>query len=144
MAQYTRKSVYTKVVNDVLLGNSATTFSDRLQPTAKSFPHVQLREMSDVSLEDETFANDGNCYNSTFEAQVFSDKASGAEAEAYAIMDTIKASMKSMYYRMTMCESVDNIDPSIYRLVSRFTRTICGGDTMPSPSTSTVSNITNS
>jgi len=140
MTAYSKNAVYTKVVNDVISGNSAVTFCSRLQPYAESFPAIQLFERADVSVGDETLDFDGNVYNSTWEVQIFSNKQNGAEVEAYDIMDTVKASMKSLYYCMTMCEPVENIDPSIYRLVSRFTRTICGGDTMPTPSTSSINN----
>lgn len=130
----THNVIYTKICDAVLSVNENAYCSAVFNPVPASFPAVFVREVNrkvnrryvDLECTDEQ-------YTSTYQVQVFSNLKTGAMSEAYSILDAIKASFKKMYYIEDMERQLDNIDPSIYRLVAEFTRTIGSGDLTESP-----------
>lgn len=60
-----------------------------------------------------------------FTVEVFSNKRVKALTEAREIMDDVEIAMKQLGFIETFCGQVDNIDPTIVRIVGRFNR-VCG------------------
>ena len=129
---YSRETVYTYVRNALVDAHDGIYVTARREPVTKSFPAVRLIEMNRVRTQEyATLANDDDQYASTFETEVFSNKQTGAVSEAYSIQDTLEAAFKRLGYFETYSDAIDNIDPSIFRVVSRFTRQIGLGDEIP-------------
>lgn len=132
--KYSRNAVYTWVVDSVKTEYPSIHAGGKLEPSPAAFPALYLREIGKSRpLQNMTLSYDDTQYRSTFEAQVFSNKKSGAMSEAYNIMKLVEQAFNGIYYIEDMCEPVENAnDHSIYRLVARFHRIVCGGDEMPS------------
>ena len=67
-----------------------------------------------------------------FTVEVYSNKRVNALSEAREIMDDVEIAMKQLGFIETFCGQVDNADPSIIRIVGRFTRVIGDSDTITS------------
>lgn len=129
---YSREAVYTYVRNAIVAAHSGTYVTARREPVPKNFPAVWLVEMNRVRTQRfATLANDDQQYESTFEVQIFSNKQNGALAEAYSILDTVESAFKRLGYFETFCEQVTNVDPSVFRIVARFSRQIGMADVIP-------------
>ena len=130
---YSRKSVYTYIRNAIVASHSGAYVTARREPIPKNFPAVWVTEMNRTRPQQyATLANDDQQYESTFEAQIFSNKQNGALEEAYSILDTVESAFKTLGYFETFCDQVDNADPSVFRIVARFSRQIGMADVMPS------------
>lgn len=99
----------------------------------KKFPCVWLVEIEDVPSERyATLSLSDSQRVSTFEVQVFSNKSTGATTETYEISQDIREYFRQIGYRCLTSQPFDNgIDANIKRHVSRFTRIIGGGETLP-------------
>jgi hypothetical protein len=129
---YSRESVYTYVRNALVAAHNGIYVTARREPVTKTFPAVRIIEMNRQRTEQyATLANDDDQYVSTIETEVFSNKRNGAVQEAYAVQDTLEAAFKRLGYFETFSDAIDNIDPSVFRVVSRFTKQIGLGDTLP-------------
>ena len=71
-------------------------------------------------------------WESTFEIQIESSKASTAATEAYGIEKVAESAFNSLYYRRFSQLTIDNGDTFV--IIGRYRRTIGGGDTMPTNS----------
>ena len=126
-----RNKVFNTVATAVRekFGSDTYVVSERVYAPTK-FPCVWLIE-SDKYSEKQYTALDftDEQVKSVFEAQVFSNKKSGAMEQASEIMDCIAEAFRGVSYRMTSCTAVDNeADYSIKRKAARFERTIGNGD----------------
>lgn len=129
---YSRKSVYTYVRNAIVASHSGAYVTGRREPVTKTFPAVRVIEMNRVRTQEfATLANDDDQYVSTFEVEIFSNKQNNALEEAYSVLDTVESAFKRLGYFEIFSEPIDNIDPSIFRVVARFTRQIGMADTIP-------------
>lgn len=130
---YSREAVYTYLRNAIVTAHSGAYVTARREPVTKTFPAVRVIEINRTRPQEyATLANDDQQYESTFETEIFSNKQSGALAEAYSILDTVESAFKTLGYFETFCEPIDNIDPSIFRIVGRFSRQIGMADVIPS------------
>ena len=130
---YSRKSVYTYVRNAIVTAHSGAYVTAIREPITKTFPAVRIAEANRIRPEQyATLANDDQQYVSTFEAEIFSNKQNGSLEEAYSILETIEGAFKTLGYFENFCQPIDNVDPSIFRIVARFTRQIGMADVMPS------------
>lgn len=128
----TRNAVYTRIVKAVRTAYPSCYYSGRLEPVPPSLPAIYVREIGYlVPLENVTFSNDDDQHQSTFEIQVYSNLQTGAETEAYGIMDVADGVMKDIGYILDMLEPMPNADATIFRLIGRWHRHIGGADEMP-------------
>lgn len=129
---YSRKAVYSYVRNAIVASHSGAYVTARREPVPKNFPAIELTEMNRVRTERfATLANDDEQYDSTFQAEIFSNAQNGALEEAYSILGTIESAFKKLGYFETYCQPIDNVDPSIFRIISRFTKQIGMADVIP-------------
>lgn len=129
---YHREAVFSYVatmINDAFEDIKVTS---RREPVSKTFPLVYLHETNHTRPQQyATLANDDDQWESTFEAEVYTNYADGNMSEAYYITETIEEAFKKLGYIETFCQPIDNIDPLIVRIVSRYTRQIGSGDQIP-------------
>ena len=88
-----------------------------------SFPAVSIIEaVNQVDESRQDSCDDENAAVLSYSVNVYSNSKSGAKRECRAIMGIIDDKMRSMNMRRTFSRPVNNAaDPSIYRLVARFT-----------------------
>ena len=128
--KYSRTAVYNRVRNDIAEEYPTMYITSRYVAKPPSFPAVLIHEIDrnrptrNVQLNFQDVQ-----WESVFEVQVASAKANSAASEAYAIMDVVRQSMSSLYYREF---SETNIDSgNTFTVIGRFRRIIGGGDKMP-------------
>lgn len=130
---YSRKAVYTYVRNAIVAAHSGAYVTARRELITAQFPAVYITEVNRVRAQQyATLANDDEQYISTVETEIFSNKQSGALDEAYSVLETIEGAFKRLGYFETFCEPIDNYDPTVYRIIARFTRQIGMADVIPS------------
>lgn len=130
--RYSPNAVYTYVRKALVTAHQGIYVTSRLEPVARAIPAVRLWEMSRTRpIEYATLDHSDDQWSSTFSAEIYADNIDNAMATAYNILATIEAAFKSLGYIETFCEPVANIDPSLYRVVARFTRQIGGADQIP-------------
>ena len=86
-----------------------------------SFPAVTIVEM-DNSVYDRSVdsSSSENHVTLMYQCEVYSNKTSGRKAEAKSIMDTIDDEMTTLGFIRLSNSPMQNMDPSIYRLVARY------------------------
>lgn len=110
--------------------------TSRREPVAKHFPLVYLHEMNRTRPQQyATLANDDDQWESTFECEVYTNEPDGNMSSAYAITEVVESAMKALGYIENFCRPIDNIDPLVVRIISRYIRQIGAGDEIPSPPT---------
>lgn len=132
MAQYTHNSIYSYVADAINTQSRAVYCVGVYEPTPKSFPcayihetdHRPMRDAVTLSFTDEQLLG-------SWEVQVFSNLTDGALSEAYDIMADVEIAFKQLYFIETFCSQVQNIDPSVTRVVARFTRVYGDNDHLP-------------
>lgn len=128
----TENEILTRVANAVdALGLNAYCTSV-YEPFPPHFPCVYARMTDKYPVRrhiDLDYTDNQN--NVTFTAEVFVQKTDGGKEKADAIMDTITDAFRRMYFIPTMRSPVDNGDPAIYRIMSRYRRVIASGDILP-------------
>ena len=135
---YTREGVYTYVRNALVADTASVYVTARREPVTKTFPAVRIAEVNRTrSQQYATLANDDDQYVSVFETEIFSNKKNGALTEAYGLLEVVEKAFKELGYFETFCEAIDNIDPSVFRLLSRFTKQTGKGDDIPTSPTNT-------
>lgn len=95
--------------------------SSRVVAVPASFPAVSIVESSNVEYMPD--GGDAERFSAvTYTVNVYSNAGSDGKEECKAIAGIVSARMRFMNFSRTMCEPVDNAaDPSIYRMVLRFT-----------------------
>ena len=129
---YSRKAVYTYIRNAIKSAHNNAYVTARREIVTAQFPAVYITEINRVRAQQyATLANDDEQYISTVETEIFSNKQSGALDEAYSVLETIEDAFKRLGYLETFCEPIDNYDPTVYRIIARFTRQIGIDDVIP-------------
>ena len=104
----------------------------RLEVAPESFPACYIVETSSYAQEwDYTLDFKDEQVRRDFEVQVYSNLVDGALAEAESIMDDVRAAFRRLYFIENFVGRIDNIDPTVIRLVGRFHRVIGAADKMP-------------
>ena len=103
----------------------------RLEIIPPSFPACYLTEINRYDRGSVNLMRTDKMKMMVWEAQIFSNKATGAVDEAYGILEDVDIAFAHLGFTQTYCQQVSNIDPSIYRLVGRWERMIGDGDTFP-------------
>lgn len=129
---YSVESVFNYVANAINAEFPRARVSSRRELVAKVLPAVYLYEMNRTRPQQyATLANDDEQWESTFEANIYANSLNGAKASAYDILYVVESAFKRLGYFETFGEPMDNIDPSLVRIVARFTRQIGKGDEIP-------------
>ena len=129
----TKNQIYTNIVDAVQTAFPSAYCAGKLEPVPNRFPAVYVRPIGITTpAEWETLEFDGSVWRPTFEIQIFSYNENGSGEEAYAIAGVVSSAMQSMYFLCDMLEPIENIEPSVFRLVGRWHRLIGGADEFPS------------
>lgn len=132
--KYTNNAIFTAIRNAVKAEYADANCVQMYTPTPAKFPTVFAREIGHFTPQQAwTLTNAQDISECTWEVQVFSNLTTGAKEQAYAIMDTVKDTMRGLYFLETFEQPIDQSDKSIYCLVARFRRVIGGGEEMPEP-----------
>lgn len=128
--RYTRNYVYTQVKTTVNAAFPDAHVTGRYEAVPSQYPNVYIYELDyrPTSRAKQLKADDVQ-WESTFEVQISSNKASGAMSEAYAIMDVVRTAFAGMYYRQI--EQIPMDAETKYHIVGQFRRVVGGGDTAP-------------
>lgn len=105
--------------------------ASRLEIIPPSFPAAYLTEIERYDRASINLKRTDRMKSVTWEAQVFSNLRVGAVDEAHEVMDDIDEAFAHLGFTQTYCMPIDNADPTIYRLVGRWTRLIGDGDEFP-------------
>lgn len=132
MAQYTNNAIYTYIESAVNTANRPVYCTSRYEPVPEDFPacyihetdHRPSRTAVQLDFQDEQLIR-------SWEVQAFSNLTNGALAECYDIIADAEIAFKQLFFIETSCSQVQNADPSVVRVVARFTRVIGSADTMP-------------
>ena len=129
---YTREAVIDYVANKIHAYNSNIfVTSEKLYKTA-TFPAVEIRLIDKARpRRNITLAYDDEQNTLTFTVQVYCDKKSGGLGSALALMGIIETTFNELYFIETTFGEVENEDPSISRVVARFSRQVGNGDDLP-------------
>ena len=129
---YSVESVFDYVANAVDDAIQGVRITSHREPVAKSLPALYMYEMNRTRPQRyATLANDDEQWESTFEAEIYTNDLDGARTNAYNILYVVEDAFKRLGYFETFCEPIDNIDPSLFRINARFTRQIGRGDILP-------------
>lgn len=92
----------------------------------EQFPCAFIEEKSNSAYAlTEDSASSENHAEMMFEATVFSNSQSGNKRECRAIAEAIDTQMSNLGFRRSMMNPVPNLaDPSIYRIVARYTAVV--------------------
>ena len=133
MSDYNFNAIYTKIAGAVTAQYPSAYISSRYEPVQEQFPTIYIEPAGKSRTPNATeITYDDRQYRAIHEVQVFTNALNGAKAQADAIMAVIEEAYSDIFFRETMCNPVETGDKSIYRLVARFTKQICSGDTLPS------------
>ena len=129
--KYTQNGIYTKVRKAVKTDYPSANVTQTYAPTPSKFPTVFVREVGHFTPPvTASFSNAQDVYETTWEAQVFSNKTSGAKEQAYGIMDSVKSAFRAMYFLETFEAPLDQ-NTTYFVLVARFRRIIGSGEKIP-------------
>lgn len=130
--KYTNNAIYTLVRNAVKEVFADANVTQTYVPKRAAFPTVFIREIGRLTpQETATISNAQDIYETTWEAQVFSDLHPGAKEQAYELMAIVKATLRTLYFVETFESPLEQSDKDIYCLVARFRRVIGSGEEMP-------------
>jgi len=120
----TRNEIFTNVRAAVLAVYPSAYITAAYEPVLPRFPAVFVREIGSVRTQRYiTLAFDDEQRRSTFEVQIFVNKADGGMTYAYEIAEVVEGAFNDMYFIEDMKQPVDNlIDDGVYRLTMRFHR----------------------
>lgn len=128
----TRDAVIDAVYRAVTADTATALVTSQKLRVASLFPAVEIRQIGKTTTRTAIpldFLDTPHTLD--FEAQVFTDDASGGLTNALRIMEIIENTMFGLYFRETMNNEVENQDPEISRVVARFSRQVCDGDAIP-------------
>lgn len=127
----TFNEVYTKARAAVLSVSANAFVTSTYTPMPSRFPAVFIREIGNYTpTRYITLANTDNVREVTLEVQVYSNKTSGAKAEADGILSAVVSALKAQYFYLVSSAPVENADNTVYRVAARFRRVIGGADTI--------------
>lgn len=130
--------IYTRVTNAVKTAYPSCYRSGKIEMTAESYPAIYVVKVA----SNRTYEGTDLCYTDsqhrvTYQVDVYTN-GQNSMSTAEGIMEVAENAFSQMYFRMTMCSPVDNIDPTVYRMTARFERIICGNELTPIPRPSTI------
>lgn len=126
-----KNQIYTNIVNAVTDAFPTAYCAGRIEPIPDHFPAVYARMIGfSIPVNSVSLTFDSHLERPTYEVQVFSAKENDAGQEAYDIMRVVGSVMASMGFLCDMVEPIDNIDPTVFRIVGRWHRIIGDGDTV--------------
>ena len=105
--------------------------ASRLEIIPPSFPACYFFEISRYDRGSVNLTRTDKMKFVTYEAQIFSNKVTGAVDEAYSILNDTDEAFAHLGFTQTYCQPVANIDPTIFRIVARWTRLVGDGDDFP-------------
>lgn len=123
--------IYNYIEEAVNLQDRPVYCASRYEIVPPSFPAAYLSEIDRLDRGAVNLKRTDKMKFITWEAQVFSNLTVGAVDEAHEIMDDIDDAMAHLGFTQTYCMPIENADPTIYRLVGRWTRLLGDGDTLP-------------
>ena len=127
---YTRNAVYNSVAEAVRTEHPNVFCTSRYVAKPAAFPACYIHEIDRIrTYQGVQLDYEDVQWESVFEIQVISAKGGTAASEAYAIMNTVRSALNSLYYRETSETNIDTFDK--FLIVGRFRRVIGGGDEMP-------------
>jgi len=130
--KYSKNAVYTSVRNAVKTVYAEAYVTGTIAAVPAKSPAVMMQEIGYFhNSEAVTLGGSQGVWTSTFEAQVFSNKAKTGMTECTTIMDTVVSAFVSLGYVLTAMNIVEDGKDGKNRLTARFRR-ICGdGEAMP-------------
>ena len=118
--------VYDRAARAVLAAFPGAYTSSEKEPAPPSFPAVSITEIGNVEaseLHDSSNRELGSYV--TYEVECFSNRRSGAKAEAKALAQAADAAMRGMGFERTFGQFVQNVtDTAIYRYITRYTAVV--------------------
>lgn len=130
---YSNNAIYTRIRAAALAYDSGVFCTQTYAPVPAHFPTVFAREIGRFTPNNAaSFSNTQNIHETTWEVQVHSNLQTGRKEQAYAIMDSVKATMQRLFFLEVMEQPIDSPAEGYYTLVTRFRRVIGSGETMPS------------
>lgn len=115
--------VFDRVAEAILAEFPGASVDSRNVSAPASFPAVSLVETGNVPLlSREDSSGEENAVALTYTLNVFSNSLTDSKGECRRIVAIASDEMRAMNMTRTMCEPIDNVvDPTIYRIVARFT-----------------------
>lgn len=130
MSGFSRNAMYDYVCDKVLEAFPNAYCSSAYELVPESFPAVFIAEVNHHDVKDAIdLCGTDRQWKSTFQVQVFSNKKEKM-SECVEIVDVVREAFKTQMYNEDFEQTLPNIDPTIYRIVAEFSRTIGSGDEM--------------
>jgi len=123
--------IYTNVTNAVKTAYPSVYRSAKYELKAEKYPAIYVVKVASNRTYEGTDLNfSDDQHRVTYQVDVYT---SGAKAMSIAegIMEVAENAFSQMFFRMSSCAPMSNIDPSIYRMTARFDRIICGNELKP-------------
>ena len=128
----TFNAIYSYVESAVNTDSRPVYCNSVYEPVPSSFPACYITEAQHrKDRQFVTLAHDDGHLVKNWEVQVYSNKESGALAECHELMEDVEKAFAELLFIETYCGQQANADPSVKRLVARFTATIGDDDDMP-------------
>ena len=113
--------IYSYVASALRTEHSGLTVYGDYTVAPASFPCVMLLEVDNRVLQRVRTDNIENAVSCMFEANIYSNKASGKKSEAKAIADSVDTLFEGIGFTRTFRQQVPNMkDATIYRIVCRY------------------------
>lgn len=113
--------IYDYVEGRLTAEHANVHMSDQYEAVVSEFPAVTLTESDNRVVERMRTENIENAVRVMYEANVYSNKASGRKSQAKQIADTLDGIMLSIGFTRTTRTPVPNMnDATIYRIVCRY------------------------
>lgn len=115
--------IYTELRGVILAQFPNAFVTGEYTPTPDKFPCIFIEEADNytVSLDG---SNKGEVSETMFEINVFSNLQEGRKSQCKKIMNVIDEHMTVRGFSRTMCRPMQNIDPSVYRMLARYTASL--------------------
>ena len=123
--------LYNYIESAVNLTNRPVYCASRLEIIPPSFPACEIIEIERRDQGAINLCRTDIMKSVTWEVRAYSNKTVGAVDEAYDIIEDADKAFARLGFQQTYCHPIDNADPTIYRLVARWTRLIGDGDEFP-------------
>ena len=115
--------IFTELYNILTTEYNGIYVTGEHTPIPDSFPCVFIEE-SDSYTVSLNGSNKGEAEAVMYEINVFSNLQSGRKTQCKKIIKTIDEYMTIRGFVRNMCRPVQNIDPTVYRMVARYTASV--------------------
>lgn len=119
----TPNQVYTKIEDALTTSPLSAYCTQSMERIPISLPCMYFREEHYRPERNITFTFNDEQLKSTVHIELY-----GVDLDSY--IRAIETVMSDMYFIEESCNQIDNGDPDVERYVFRFSRMICGGDTL--------------